>query len=126
MQLMKNEDIAKVCHEANRAYCETLGDNSQLLWNDAPEWQRQSAINGVAFHIANPLAGPSGSHENWSKDKIAAGWKFGPVKNPDTKEHPCLVAYDQLPKEQQAKDAIFVGIVRALTIMEVRDDSSEA
>jgi len=28
-------NIAKVCHEANRAYCESIGDNSQLSWEDA-------------------------------------------------------------------------------------------
>jgi hypothetical protein len=110
---MDIESIAKVCHEANRAYCATIGDNSQLPWDDAPQWQRESAVNGVQFHIDNPNAGPSGSHENWMKVKLADGWKFGEVKNPDAKEHPCLVPYDQLPEEQRRKDAIFVGIVHA-------------
>ena len=32
--------------EINRAYCAALGDTSQLPWDQAPEWQRQSAING--------------------------------------------------------------------------------
>jgi hypothetical protein len=34
---MTTTDIAKVCHETNRAYCETLGDNSQPPWEEAPE-----------------------------------------------------------------------------------------
>jgi hypothetical protein len=37
-------NIAKVCHEANRAYCQTISDNSQLPWEQAKEWQRASAI----------------------------------------------------------------------------------
>lgn len=44
------EDIAKVCHEANRAYCAGIGDHSQKSWEESPDWQRTSAINGVKFH----------------------------------------------------------------------------
>ena len=54
--------IASVCHEANRAYCKSLGDNSQPTWEAAPEWQTKSAREGVLFHIANPDAGPEHSH----------------------------------------------------------------
>ena len=100
-------DIAKKCHEINRAYCAALGDTSQLPWDQAPEWQRQSAINGVQFHIEHPDAGPDASHNSWLEEKRSAGWKFGPVKDADKKEHPCFVPYDQLPAEQKAKDHLF-------------------
>jgi hypothetical protein len=111
---MQVEQIAEVCHAANRAYCATLGDYSQDAWADAPEWQRASAVNGVRFHVDNPDAKPSHSHESWLAEKEAAGWKFGPVKDAETKEHPCCVPYDELPTEQKAKDALFIGVVHAL------------
>lgn len=114
---MNIEQIAKVAHETNRAYCESLGDFSQTPWGEAPIWQRTSAINGVKFHIENPGAGPSGSHENWLKEKYAEGWKYGEVKDPDKKEHPCCVPYDELPKEQQIKDALFVAVVLILKVL---------
>jgi hypothetical protein len=104
-----------VCHEANRAYCYALGDTSQEEWASAPEWQRESAINGVQFHLDNPLANPIDSHWNWMREKIADGWIYGPVKDAEKKEHPCLVNYHELPLEQRRKDALFIGIVRALT-----------
>lgn len=105
---------ARICHEANRAYCAAIGDHSQPAWDDAPEWQRDSARNGVVFHFENPDDGPAGSHENWMKVKEADGWVYGPVKDPEAKTHPCMVPYSELPREQRLKDYIFVAIVHAI------------
>jgi len=111
---MNNVQIAVICHQANKSLCEQLEDYSQQDWQDAPEWQRQSALNGVAFNLANPSAPASASHESWLAEKEADGWKYGEVKDADKKEHPCFVPYDELPAEQQAKDHLFKGIVLAL------------
>lgn len=112
------EQAAKICHEANRAYCQTLGDETQPTWEQAPQWQRDSAIKGVEFHIANLSAGhdpsPSASHESWLAEKAAAGWTYGPEKNADKKTHPCFMLYDGLPIEQRLKDYIFAAIVKAI------------
>ena len=111
---MNIESIAKTCHEVNRAYCKSIGDDSQPTWEEAPDWQKQSAVNGVKFHLENPNAGPAASHESWLAEKERDGWKYGPVKNQEIKEHPCFVPYAELPKEQQAKDALFISVVHAL------------
>lgn len=111
---MNVESIARICHETNRAYCEGIGDYSQPKWEDAPDWQKQSARNGVEFHLSNPDAKPSHSHDNWLAEKKADGWKYGPVKSPEMKEHPCFIPYEQLPIEQKRKDALFIAIVHAL------------
>lgn len=108
------EKTAKVCHEANRAYCQAIGDNSQPSWEDAPDWQKSSAMDGVRFHQSNSDAGPDASHNNWLAHKKADGWKWGPVKDPDAKEHPCFVPYEELPIEQRAKDYIFRAICHAM------------
>jgi RyR domain len=109
---MNNHDIARLCHEVNRAYCAALGDDSQLPWEAAPEWQRTSAVKGVDFIIGNPDALPSASHESWLMEKQSQGWVYGPVKDAEKKEHPCFVPYDELPVEQRAKDHLFGAIVR--------------
>ena len=106
--------IASVCHEANRAYCESINDWSQKSWCAAPEWQRESAIKGVEFLLANPDAGPQASHESWLAEKYRTGWKYGPVKDPLKKEHPCYRPYEELAPEQKIKDTLFHSIVRAL------------
>ena len=105
---------AKVCHEVNKALCEAAGDFSQASWEDALDWQKASAIQGVHFHMDNPEAGPEASHNNWSTDKYAEGWKYGKTKDADRKTHPCLREFNKLPLEQRAKDHIFKQIVTSL------------
>lgn len=126
MKTLTPEQIAQICHETNRAYCEALGDRSQLSWGHAPDWQRASAIKGVEFHLANPDASPSASHESWLAEKAATGWKYGPTKNSITKEHPCFVPFSGLPPEQQAKDVLFKSVVEALRGLVVRAETIPA
>ena len=107
-------DTAKMCHDVNRAFCQALGDYSQPTWADAPQWQKDSAIAGVKFHLENPNAGPEASHENWLRQKELDGWVYGEVKDAERKQHPCMVPFDDLPREQQAKDFIFRQIVHSV------------
>jgi len=111
---MNVEDIARVAHEVNKAFCQSIGDNSQPNWGNAPEWQKTSAIKGVIFHLNNPNAGPSHSHDEWLKEKTATGWKYGLVKDPELKTHPCIVPYELLPTEQKSKDYLFKALIHAL------------
>lgn len=105
--------IAELCHEANAAYCRQLGDNSQPTWAQAPDWQTRSAIKGVEFHLRNICAAPSDSHNQWLDEKKKTGWVFGKVKDPQKKEHPCIVPFHQLPKSQRFKDHLFQAIVHS-------------
>jgi hypothetical protein len=112
---MKNISlIAKVCHDANRAWCIANDDYSQPAWDDAPDWQIDSAINGVYHAMIYPDATSEDMHSNWMADKIADGWVYGRVKDPVAKTHPCMVPYAELPEFQRKKDALFLAIVRAL------------
>lgn len=111
---MNVEQIAKVCHEVNRAYCQAMGDQSQPDWESAPDWQKQSAAAGVRMHLDKPGATPEDSHIAWLEDKRADGWKYGPVKDAEKKEHPCFLPYAELPVEQKAKDYLFRAVVHQL------------
>lgn len=106
---------AHAAHEANRAYCIAIGDMSQPAWDSAPSWQVDSALVGVRGVLIEKNT-PEESHESWVDKKISDGWIYGPVKDPDHKEHPCLVAYDKLPAEQKRKDEIFVEVVWAVAL----------
>ena len=111
---MKIENIARICHEANRAYCKSLGDNSHLSWENSPEWMRESSINGVKFRLNNRNGTAEEQHQSWLKEKREAGWKHGLVKDVEKKEHPCFTSYDNLPELQRVKDVLFINIVDCL------------
>lgn len=102
--------LARIAHEANRHYCVSIGDNSQVPWDQAHEWQQQSAIMGVTGVLRGNT--PEDSHVSWLKQKQEEGWKYGPVKDPEKKEHPCFVPYAELSEDQKLKDHLFVQTVR--------------
>lgn len=112
---MNIHQVARVCHEANKAYCEVIGDNSQKSWEEAEQWQRDSAIKGVEFRLNNSTAPASAQHDAWMDDKVKDGWVYGKIKNPVAKTHPCIVPYDELPIEQRAKDKLFQAVVDSLS-----------
>ena len=43
-------------------------------------------------------------HEVWAQNRIKEGWTYGPVRDDQKRQTPCLVPYDQLPEEEKAYD----------------------
>jgi len=111
---MNREALARICHEANRALCAAHGDLSQLAWDEAPGWQRQSSAETVDWLLAHPDASARDAHEMWVRGKADAGWQYGEVKDDRTRTHPNMVDFDELDAFSRAKDALMVGVVRAL------------
>lgn len=110
------EAAAEAAHEANRAYCRALGDLSQPSWQDAPEWQKQSARAGVVEVILKPSLTPRQQHQTWMEHKWRDGWTYGATKDPEAKTHPSLRPYDELSVAERMKDRIFGTIVRGILI----------
>jgi len=110
--------IAEIAHEANAAYCRSIGDITQPHWLGAPDWQQESAMDGVTSILDGSVTSPEQSHENWMALKLIDGWKFGATKDTTLKTHPNLLPYSELSPEQRTKDEIFFRIVRALTNIE--------
>ncbi len=113
---MTPEQVAHVCHEANRALTIILQDIPlQSHWKDAPEEMKRSSIQGVAWRIENPTLPASAQHEKWLSDKARDGWTHGPTKDSEKKEHPAMVPFEELPEGVKLKDKVFTAIVLALT-----------
>lgn len=109
---LKVEDLARIAHEANRAYCRGIYDYSHKSWDDTPQEIKDTTIAGVEFLINNPSVSPSDMHNNWCKDKASKGWKYGPRKDVENKLHPCMVEYLDLSEEQRLKDSLFSTIIK--------------
>ena len=108
------EQIAEACHNINKSYCESIGDTSQVDWDKAPENIKASAVNGVVFHLMNPEALPSDSHNKWFEFKKLDGWVYGPEKDMEKKTHPCMVSYEELPVAQRTTDYLFKQTVHSV------------
>lgn len=113
MDIDKIDYAARLAHEANRAYCQTLGDTSHLPWEDTPEDIKSSARAGVRAVMASPAVTPMELHAKWKTYKVNDGWVYGPTKDPVKKTHPCIVEYALLPEDQRIKDIVFQSVVRA-------------
>jgi hypothetical protein len=112
MEPQEIELLARAAHEMNRLYCIGIGDRTQVPWDEAPEWQQESAKKGVRGALNGNT--PQQSHESWLAEKKETGWVYGTVKDAEKKTHPCMVDYADLPPEQRRKDDIFIATVRTL------------
>src|SRR2546428_306111 len=44
------------------------------------------------------------AHDRWAAQRLADGWRYGPTRNDERKEHPCLVPYESLPESEKTYD----------------------
>jgi hypothetical protein len=113
MEAHTTDDIARVCHEANVAYCHVLGDPALAGWDGLGDDYRESARAGVRFALEKKSSAAE-QHAAWMAERLAQGWRHGTKLDRVAKIHPNLVPYDQLPPAQRRKDRLFRAIVHAL------------
>lgn len=44
------------------------------------------------------------AHEVWAVNRLAEGWSYGPQRDDNKKENPCMVPYSQLPESEKDFD----------------------
>ncbi|QZE10827.1 hypothetical protein SEA_CHISANAKITSUNE_58 [Gordonia phage ChisanaKitsune] len=113
-------EIAKIAHEANRALCWALGDDDAGPWEELGEDMQASVEHGVRVVQESEDHGPEELHRQWVMVREAQGWTYGKELDRNGKVHPNLVPYDELPREQQTKDRLFLSVVRSLSGMDVK------
>ena len=108
---MKNEEIAKITHEADRAIRSSMGQ-------EVPGWDRLEATLKSSWRSKiGAFKGPDGitpmmSHESWVRDMISAGWTQG-GNDSDAKTHPSICPYGDLPDQVHLLDGVFAALVSA-------------
>lgn len=108
------DDLARVCYEANRVVFETYADEHPAPWDQLSPEDKQGSLDCVKFHLDNPRADISAYHSHWLGIKKAEGWKYGPAKDPETKEHPYFVSFEALPVKKKKEAAVTKHLVEVL------------
>lgn len=109
------ETAARAAHEAIRALQVAHNEESVALpWHEAAKDIRDSCKIGVERVLNNPDITTEQLHESWIATKLEQGYKYGPVRNDELKEHHCLVPYHKLSPHDRSKDLIFRYVVKAV------------
>lgn len=106
--------IGEMCHELVRAVQKANGEDVVYPhWEDAEQWMRDSSIDMVR----SVMDGQSSEqiHERWMAQRLAEGWRYGPVKDLTAKTNPNLVPYLDLPVRQWVKDRLVRAMIQAVT-----------
>jgi hypothetical protein len=58
------------------------------------------------------------AHEVWAQSRLADGWRWGPERNDERHEHPCLIPYEELPESEKDFDrAIAVQTLKTIVAL---------
>lgn len=106
------EQVARTCHQALKTYSESIAEYHLSNWGDASERYRELMCIAVEIHLAGDFDAEV-THSSWVEEQLNQGWSYGPVRDVKKKQHPCIVPFNQLPREQQLKGQIFRNIVHA-------------
>jgi len=108
------EPIARVVHAAIRAWARANDQSEMPVWDEAPEWMKDSTYASIRFVFANPDAGPGAQHMQWMEQRKAQGWTYAVTRDDTAKQHPMLVPFEHLSETEQKKDSLVGAIVLAL------------
>jgi hypothetical protein len=81
-----------------------------------PYDDREEAFRAQFEKVIEKQTGPERSadaealHDDWVKAYEKMGWKYGPVRDTEKKEHPDMVPYWELGQLERDKDAVFVAL----------------
>ena len=86
----------------SKNYLVTINTNDMKTYNPRPidlsDVQLTEDLNELREAIAE------NAHEVWAVERQAQGWSFGPERNDEKKENPCMVPYSQLPEKEKDFD----------------------
>ena len=74
-------------------------DNS---YRPAPRDTSKVKLPGPVLELTELLA--KNAHENWARQRMDDGWKYGPKRDDVRKEHPSLVPYEELSESEKQYD----------------------
>lgn len=107
------EAAARSAYGAVSATREAFGETTRPPWELLPPMTRAQLVEAARLVLLRG-ASPRGLHEQWLKDRLAAGWTYGDAENVANKFHPAMLPWDDLAPEQRAKGHTFALVARAV------------
>ena len=84
-----------------------------MTYKPAPIDTSHVQLSPEVHRLTEALA--KNAHEVWAQERIAQGWRFGPERNDQRKEHPSLIPYEELPESEKVFDRnTAMGTLRAI------------
>jgi hypothetical protein len=113
MEIKMIEIIAECIYEATRKEAEWSGRSIvPEHWSKRDKKFKKQMIGIIQKYLAlKKLPSPKEAHDYWMKAYLDMGWKYGKIKDSKKRTHPDLVPYNQLPKDERDKDAIFLAFI---------------
>ena len=72
------------------------------MYNPTPRDLNSVELPGDLAELVEDLA--EFNHDTWARNRMNDGWTFGPTRNDELKQHPCLVPYSELPENEKKYD----------------------
>ncbi len=72
------------------------------IYNPIPEDTSMIELPADILALCEEMA--RNTHEVWAHNRMSQGWTYGPERNDEKKEHPCLVPYEQLTEDEKKYD----------------------
>lgn len=121
---MDMENIARLIYEATRL--EAMWSKRPIVpepWEQRDERFRKQFVEVVWRYMkSESLPTPEEAHNSWVESYVKMGWKYGEKRDPKLKTHPDLVPFNELPKDERDKDAIFLALVWLAAQLERLED----
>jgi hypothetical protein len=101
-ELVPYEDLPSEMRESKRRQADDLETKVEMIGATIVPWN----IAPVLFEFTSAELECLSRHEHarWMREKLQAGWQFGPKNDPVAHTHRCLVPYDELTEEEREKD----------------------
>lgn len=104
--------LAQAVSEANSVYRQYATNEPGRPWMTMTNDEQRELVLAVGRTLELRTDTPEACHVEWMKVREAEGWKYGEVLNPEAKESPYMMPWDQLIPEGKAKAELYLAILK--------------
>ena len=95
--------VLEICRKNFKTY--TIATLFIILFLSEPQFSKFYSVapdGSLSKEIREAIA--ENAHDVWAVERMTQGWTYGPKRDDDKKETPCMVPYSQLPESEKKFD----------------------